>query len=139
MRAVTVRSGIPDVAQFPSLDLSTLQSVVGGYIEPLFTIPSPTGEPGEVTAYVNEEGWMLSGPRAFVIRRDDDNWHPVAGDVVIVGLTDEGKTRELSPDETLLVMAAMRKTMGVAPIRENGKPLGLFPALAVLDLPRLLQ
>lgn len=70
-----------------SLTLAAMQETVGGYIEPAFTLPSPTrADAGiAVTGYVNEEGLLLSLPIASVIW-DGATTQPLAGPMLVCGL-----------------------------------------------------
>lgn len=79
--------------------LGVLQTEVGGLIEPLFT--EPMGK-NEVTAYVNEEGWLLGlTPRQVIVRFGvEDHRVQFAGDMVIIGLSPEGETILLTEEES---------------------------------------
>lgn len=109
MRAVTIRSGVM-AEEMLTDSLEALQSVVDGYIEPFFTIPSPCGK-GSITGYVNEEGLMNQLPIDFGVIHSPNYIVPLAGDAVIVGLDDEtGETRELTLEEANLMMRLWKST-----------------------------
>lgn len=116
---------------------TALQQIVGGYIEPFFTIPSPEGN-GDLTGYVNEEGLMMQLPMDFGVVHSPDYIVPLAGDAVITGLTDEGETRGLTETEVMRIMSAFRRPkMGVCPVVEGQFTGMLVPVEHVLVLPAL--
>lgn len=86
-----------DVAMPPKLD--QLQKIVGGYIEPAFTVVSPLGGHRCITGYVNEEGLLIDLPRFIFL--SSVRYHTyLAGNMAIVGLdTSTGKTVTLTEDE----------------------------------------
>lgn len=79
----------------PSLE--TMQGVVGGLIETMFTIPSPYRENVEITGYVNEEGLLIGLPICGVVL-DEYGYRPFAGNMVMTGLKD-GDTVSLTEGE----------------------------------------
>ena len=99
---VTVSDTEPSVVESVKTNtvpnLEALQSVVGGLIEPMFTVPSPVRKNIELTAYVNEEGLCIGLPvRAAVV--DSYGVRPFAGSMIIVGLDSEGDTVLLDDSE----------------------------------------
>jgi len=82
-------------------DLHALQDVVGGRIEPMFTVPSPHRKNVELTAYVNEEGLCIGLPIIMAVS-DSYGIRPFAGSMVIIGLDSRGdKPHVLLSDEEL--------------------------------------
>jgi hypothetical protein len=118
--------------------LDALQDVVGGYVEPFFTLPSPTGA-GSITGYVNEEGLMMGLPMAFGVVHSKDYIVPLAGDAVIVGLSDDGESRGLTPEEAALLTRAFRRGVTFCPVIEGepADPMPLIPVRGMLVLPAL--
>ena len=78
-------------------ELDKLQEHVGGYSEPVFTVPSPFRNQ-EVTGYVNEEGLLIGLPIKFAVS-DSYGQRPFAGSLVIVGLTRMGEGDVLTDEE----------------------------------------
>jgi hypothetical protein len=78
--------------------LAQLQVAVSGYIEPMFTVPSPEGHHRELTGYVNEAGLIIGLP-IFSCVRDAYGVRPFAGNMVITALTKSGNTALLSDVE----------------------------------------
>lgn len=118
--------------------LEDLQDIVGGYVEPAFTIESPEGN-GCITGYVNEEGLMIGLPLAMGIFHSPEYCVPLAGSMVICGLTDEGETRGLSAKEAERVERAYRPApMGLCPVIEGdmgGRNIPMVPVRGILSLP----
>lgn len=87
------------------LSLKSLQTNVGGCIEPAFTIPSPIdsrrAEGIALTGYVNEEGLLERLPVTVALRiAPDYGYTPMAGNMIIVGLNQrDGETVGLSDEE----------------------------------------
>lgn len=94
-----------DVATPPSL--SKMQEIVGGYIAPAFTIPSPMGKGREITGYVNDEGLCIGLPQ-FIIMTGIGGYQGLAGNMLILGLSKTGKTVTLHPDEVSFMMKRIR-------------------------------
>lgn len=90
----------------PTLEL--LQSVVGGYIEPMFTVTSPCRKGYEITGYVNEEGLLINLPIFAGISVDGDV-RPFAGNLVITALTRNGNTALLTEEEMQAVVKAYQR------------------------------
>lgn len=97
------------------LTLEAMQSTVGGYIEPVFTIDSPTRPGYALTGYVNDSGVIDNLlPTCFL----DGQSYPLAGPLLICGLRyEDGETAPLTAEEldwidkrTRLVMMAGRIT-----------------------------
>ena len=65
--------------------LQTLQEVVGGLIEAMFTVPSKYRKGYSITGYVNEEGLLISLPIIGAVN-DSYGFRPFAGPMVIAGL-----------------------------------------------------
>jgi hypothetical protein len=86
---------LAEVDKTPTLEIQ--QGVVGGLIEPIFTIDSPTST-GLITGYMNEEANFLDLPMAIVVRVGG---FPVfiRGNVIFSGLTNKGATRSLTDSE----------------------------------------
>lgn len=85
-----------------SLSLNSMQKVVGGYITPAFTIPSPDGSGRLVTGYVNDEGLLMNLRIGIYLRhgsKDEVDFVPLAGSMVFSALTGDGETAELSETE----------------------------------------
>lgn len=102
--------------------LESLQEIVGGYIEPFFTLPSPVGS-GELTGYVNEEGLMHQLPISFGVIHAPNYIVPLAGDAVIAGLNEDGETRGLTEAEAdLLTKRYGRPRLGLCPVLEGFVP-----------------
>jgi hypothetical protein len=83
MRAIIVNSKDRTITE-TDIDgsLKTLQQIVGGLIEPV-----SQGLDGNHHCYVNEEG-LLDNPQSFFMFKDGHQ--PLAGDGVILSLTDAG-------------------------------------------------
>lgn len=96
--------------QEPS-SLETMQRVVGGYIEPLFTIRGPVAGRA-ITAYVNDEGFLHRLPVAFQVVRPADPGYAfvqnIAGNTVFAGLDKEGNTLELNTAEVDFIKKTLR-------------------------------
>lgn len=89
----------------PTLD--EMQKVVGGLIEPMFTIPSPEGGSRCLTGYVNEEGLLLSLPMFGFVGPSHRECFPFAGNMLVVGLDDKtGDTVPLTDAELEMVRRA---------------------------------
>ena len=104
MEVIEITDGILTQSTIPD-SLESLQQIVGGYIEPIFTVRSPYGN-GSITGYVNEDGIaaQLSLNIGIVHRFESgkrDQYHsaPVFGNIVITGLTDDGEGRSLTAME----------------------------------------
>lgn len=90
------------------LSLEALQSIVGGLIEPMFTVDSPFRPNHMITGYVNEEGWLLHLP-SFIRY----NGSPVAGNMVVVGLNDQtGESSLLTDEEASWFSDRVRQSFG---------------------------
>ncbi len=97
------------------LTLEAMQATVGGYIEPVFTIDSPTRPGYALTGYVNDSGLIDGLPFTCFL---DGASNPLAGPLLICGLRyEDGETAELTAEEldwidkrTRLVMMAGRIT-----------------------------
>lgn len=83
------------------LTLGAMQSTVGGYIEPAFTVASPTRKGYAVTGYVNDSGLIDGLPITALIAYEDSNGaHPLSGPLLVCGLdTTNGETVPLTLDE----------------------------------------
>lgn len=112
--------------------LHALQEIVDGYIEPVFTLPS---KDGSITAYVNEEGLLLGKPFTFGLALDIDYVIPVAGNAVIVGVTEEGDTRGLTDEECVAVASLYRPGNATCAVKEGTQvPIALVPVAGMLDM-----
>jgi hypothetical protein len=97
------------------LTLEAMQSTVGGYIEPVFTIDSPTRPGYAITGYVNDSGVIDRLPFTCFLDGSPD---PLAGPLLVCGLRyEDGETAPLTVEEldwlderTRLVMMAGRIT-----------------------------
>jgi len=97
------------------LTLEAMQATVGGYIEPVFTIDSPTRPGYAITGYVNDSGLIERLPFTCFLDGSPD---PLAGPLLICGLRyEDGETAGLTVEEldwiderTRLVMMAGRIT-----------------------------
>lgn len=81
-----------------TLDLATLQELVGGNIEPVFTVASVERAGFRVTGYANEEG-MYNGSEINALWVRGEHAQPVFGPVVVTGLGPRGETCELTARE----------------------------------------
>lgn len=138
MLAVVIRDGVA-AQEHIGEEFSALQDVVQGYIEPFFTERSPYGN-GAITGYVNEGGLMHRLPIAFGIAHSPDYVVPLAGNAVIVGLTDDGESRGLTEQEAEKVLASYRPApLGLCPIIEGDRDncAGFVPVRGILSVPRL--
>lgn len=139
MRAVTIRAG--HVAQETLTNsLGALQEVVDGWVEPFFTIPSPTGK-GSITGYINDEGFLAGLPVDFGVIHSRDYIVPLAGNAVIVGLDDEtGETRGLTLEEVNVIVRLWKETP-ICPVVEGDidGPVPFVPVRGVLNLHALRQ
>ena len=82
----------------PKLD--EMQSVVGGLIEPMFTVPSPEGGERMLTGYANEEGLLIGLPMLGWYQ-DERGSFPFAGNMVITALDySTGDTVTMTEKET---------------------------------------
>jgi hypothetical protein len=77
--------------------LEDLQEVVGGYIEAMFTVPSPFRKT-YITGYVNEEGLVYNLPILAMVN-DEFGQRPFAGNMVVTGLSEDGITTLLNAEE----------------------------------------
>ena len=77
--------------------IEVLQGVVGGLIAPLFTVDSPLTD-NEITGYVNDEGICLNLPVMANVKMSGQTY-PFCGNMVITGLTRDGRTCLLSDAE----------------------------------------
>lgn len=91
----TPESYVADVQEWPTINLQTLQKVVGGYIEAAFSIASRR-KGKTITAYCNEEG-RLRGLRMSMQSLVDG--HVIVGPVVFVATDAEGYDVGLSVGE----------------------------------------
>lgn len=108
-----------------ALTLDALQQTVGGYIEPAFTIPSPTREGYALTGYVNEEG-MIDGLPVCVMTSTNGQ---LAGPMLVCGLNwNDGETVGLTPEELEWIE---ERTRVVAAFGANG---AVTYAVHALDL-----
>ena len=97
------------------LTLEAMQATVGGYIEPVFTIDSPTRPGYAITGYVNDSGLIERLPFTCFLDGSPD---PLAGPLLVCGLRyEDGETAPLTVEEldwlderTRLVMMAGRIT-----------------------------
>lgn len=140
MRVVTIRAG--ELAQENVTDsLAALQTIVDGWVEPFFTLPSPCGS-GSITGYVNEEGFVIGLPINFGVVHSPDYIVPLAGNAVIVGLDDEtGESRSLTLEEVNVIMRLWKETP-ICPIVEGDStrtPVPFVPVRGVLRLNALRQ
>lgn len=79
-----------------ALTLDALQQTVGGYIEPAFTIPSPTRDGYALTGYVNDSG-AIDGLPVCVLTSTTG---ALAGPMIVCGLNyGDGETVGLTPEE----------------------------------------
>lgn len=139
MLAVVIREGRPAQVELPE-SFEALQNAVDGYVEPFFTIPSPEGN-GSLTGYVNEEGLVIGLPIDFGVFHAPEYVVPLAGNAVIVGLTDEGETRGLTQGEADRVVGSF-KYFPLCPVIEGsvpkpGEPVQMVPVNGMLLLPRI--
>jgi hypothetical protein len=81
------------------LTLDAMQQAVDGYIEAVFTVPSPAGGSRYVTGYCNEEGKLRELQPTTVL--EHDGWTDmIAGPLFITGLDDStGETVPLTNEE----------------------------------------
>jgi hypothetical protein len=91
--------------------LEQMQAVVGGLIEPMFTVASPVKKDGgTITGYVNEEFTYIFGEdhpaTAYVGYRSSGYMVPWKGNMFIVGVTKNGNTRLLTGDEVAYITKA---------------------------------
>ena len=104
-------SGIEEVViptDNPTLEM--MQSAVGGSIETMTRIPSPTRENVEIDAYVNEEGLLIELPVVMAVY-DEYGVRPFAGSIVFVGANDEGESVSLTEEEIDFIRARYRDNM----------------------------
>jgi hypothetical protein len=138
MLSVVIREGRAATANIADT-FEALQEAVGGYVEPFFTEPSPEGN-GAITGYVNEDGLCIGLPVSFGVIHSPEYITPLAGNAVIVGLTDDGETRGLTETEAARVLKCYRTPpMGLCPV-VTGPVSGavrLVPVRGVLHLPAL--
>ena len=84
-------TGAPRLDFYPSTtpSLESMQKMVGGLIEPIFTVQRPGAEPDKmITGYVNEEFLFIFGedaPDTGTVNFPD-YFQPWKGNMVIVGL-----------------------------------------------------
>lgn len=104
IRALILRVGQPPAIKMIDGSLDGLQALVGGFIE-LVTI-----EPG-VVAVMNEDGSMLGLPVNRVVARTDGRCFDLVGDVVVVGVDDDGATASLSADDAQAYAALYGRAM----------------------------
>lgn len=121
-----------------ALSLDALQSSVGGYIEPAFTVASPTRSGVAVTGYVNEEGILLGLPVTVLLSRrpfargQQAHGTPLCGPMLICGL-DERTGETVGLDASELEWIADRLTLLVA-YGADGVTRAVH-GLSVADLP----
>lgn len=82
--------------------LQELQGVVGGLIEPMFTIPSPLGNGRQITGYVNEEGLMIGLPIMGAVH-DESGYREFAGNMVVTALDSNGDTLRMVEKEIIFI------------------------------------
>lgn len=94
--------------------LADLQKVVGGRVEPAFTLPSPDSKSRELTGYVNEEGLCIGLPLLLHLRRDNPEYplSPVAGSMIITALDMDGETQLLTDSEMKFLSGQFSRLSG---------------------------
>lgn len=138
MLAVVIREGQAAKVEMGET-FRDLQEAVGGYVEPFFTEPSPFGN-GSLTGYVNEEGLVIGLPISFGVYHSPEYIVPLAGNAVIVGLSDDGDTRGLTDAEAERILKSYGPApMGLCPIVEGKMPktLRAVPVRGILHIPKL--
>jgi hypothetical protein len=145
MEVIEITDGILTHSTIPDT-LESLQEIVGGYIEPMFTVTSPYGN-GSITGYVNADGIAEQLPLTIGIVHqfefgDRDNYYtaPVFGNLVITGLTHDGESRDLTAQEIELLNTVYAPIDGgsVFPIVQPGVQKGPFVLVnGILALHRL--
>jgi hypothetical protein len=117
------------------LTLETMQASVGGWIEPVFTEPSPVASRAAggfaITGYVNEEGMLIDMPVCAMLTYGD-HIAPLAGNLLVCGLdTRTGETAALTPEELNWIEA---HTMLLAAAGKGGT-IRAVHLLSLADLP----
>ncbi len=150
MQVIKITDGALTSADIPNT-LESLQEIVGGYIEPIFTVPSPY-ENGSITGYVNEDGIAEQLPLTIGIvhqfesgKRDQYHTAPVFGNLVITAVTDDGGSRSLTPEEMRVLTTIYVPFEGgsifpiVEPNRQKGPFVLINGILALHNLNRFAQ
>jgi hypothetical protein len=111
MRLVIIDHGEIEIRDVADLGLTTLQRAVGGYIEPIFTVPSCSRRGYQLTAYANDEG--AGECNVFC----PPHQHAIRGPIAIAGLDPMGDTVESTDEELkqLVIIGVIRDTENPVP------------------------
>ena len=101
LKLIVTENTTPYLAPLPHVpQLKEMQDIVGGYIEPCFTIESPFRPNFLLTAYVNEEGLLIGLPIVFHVLYPNRAAVGMAGNVVFTAMEPEdGRTTAMTEQE----------------------------------------
>lgn len=112
MKTIVIDRGNMELRELPDFTLSTLQGVVGGYIERVFEVPSADRPEYFLIGYGNEESRYNSNFTENVMC--PPHVLPIVGPIVVVAVADDPELPPVAPTDGELEQLGLVRAPGAA-------------------------